>query len=103
MRGAFEVFVDIIIVCSIIGLIWLSSVIWKEGVGGAGSVGKAFPITEGVVGAYLAFSKFLFQMTSSTGWYAYLKSMLVFILRNKSADYIGNLVKAARFIFPCSL
>lgn len=92
--GAFEVFVDTIIVCTISGLIVVITGVWQTGEGGAGSVGKALTQVFGPVGGIaLAIFIFIFSLTTSTGWYAYLEGLVGFLVRNKPAETRTKIVK----------
>ncbi|WP_303322150.1 alanine/glycine:cation symporter family protein [Cloacibacillus evryensis] len=92
--GAFEVFVDTMIVCTITGLIVVISGVWETGEGGAGSVGKALSQVFGPIGGMaLAVFIFVFAITTSTGWYAYLEALVGYIVRDKPAAVRMKIVK----------
>ncbi|EXG78718.1 alanine/glycine:cation symporter family protein [Cloacibacillus evryensis] len=92
--GAFEVFVDTIIVCTITGLMVVITGVWQAGEGGAGSVGKALSHVYGPVGGMaLAIFIFIFSLTTSTGWYAYLEALVGFMVRDKPAETRRKIVK----------
>lgn len=96
MWGAFEVFVDTIIVCTITGLMVVITGVWQTGEGGAGSVGKALSQVFGPIGGIaLAIFIFIFSLTTSTGWYAYLEALVGYLVRNKPA---ATRTKVVRFI-----
>lgn len=92
--GAFEVFVDTIVVCTITGLIVVITGVWETGEGGAGSVGKALSQAFGPIGGMsLATFIFIFAITTSTGWYAYLEALVGFLVRDKPASVREKIVK----------
>ena len=92
--GAFEVFVDTIIVCTITGLTVVITGVWQTGEGGAGSVGKALSQVFGPIGGIaLAIFIFIFSLTTSTGWYAYLEALVGYLVRDKPAEVRTKIVK----------
>lgn len=105
MWGAFEVFVDTIIVCTITGLIVIVTGAWQTGMGGAGSVGDAFSRVFGPYGGIsLAIFIVTFSLTTTTGWYSYLESLVIYIVQNKTAEERRRIVKAVRLSGPiCTL
>lgn len=101
MWGAFEVFVDTMIVCTITGLIVIVTGAWQTGRGGAGSVGEAFNSVFGQSGSIaLAFFILIFSLTTTTGWFSYLESLIVFCVSNKTHDERMKYVKFVRYTGP---
>ena len=101
MWGAFEVFMDTIVVCSITGLSVLVTGVWQTGRGGAGSVGEAFATVFGQSGLFfIAFCLFLFQITTSTGWYSYLESILSWIASKKTVEQRARFIQFVRIVGP---
>ncbi|MEG1602962.1 MAG: amino acid carrier protein [Cloacibacillus sp.] len=101
MWGAFEVFVDTIIVCTITGLIVVITGVWQTGEGGAGSVGKALSQVFGPIGGItLAIFIFVFSLTTSTGWYSYLEALVGYLTRDKPAAVRMKIVKFITFTGP---
>lgn len=99
--GAFEVFMDTIVVCTISGLLVVITGVWQTGQGGAGSVGEALSSVMGPAGGIaLAFFIFVFSLTTSTGWYAYLESLVDFCVQNKPASVRKKYVNFIRFTGP---
>lgn len=99
--GAFEVFVDTIVICSITALTVLVTGVWQTGEGGAGSVGVAFDMVYGHTGMYLlSLALFLFQVTTTTGWYTYLETILVYFNRKKTREQRLKVIKVIRLIGP---
>lgn len=98
--GAFEVFVDTIIVCSITALVIILTGAWQTGVEGATLTLDAFQIEIGVVGRYIvAISVFLFGLTTTTGWYAYYEILLRHLFKNnvKAKDAI---LRVYKWVYP---
>lgn len=101
MWGAFEVFVDTIIVCSISGLMVIVTGAWKSGHGGAGAVGDALTAVFGSYGAYaLSFFMLIFALTTTTGWFSYLESLIVYCTRNKTREQRMKYIQFVRFTGP---
>ena len=99
--GAFEVFVDTMIVCSITGLMVIVTGAWQTGRGGAGSVGEAFSSAFGPFGAIaLAFFILIFSLTTTTGWFSYLESLIVYCVSNKTHEERMKYVKFVRYTGP---
>lgn len=77
LMGAFEVFADTILVCSMTGLVIITTGFWNSGLEGATLTLTAF---ESVMGygarVVIALSIFLFGLTTSTGWFTYYKVLL---------------------------
>lgn len=78
MWGVFEVFVDTILICSITGLVIVTTGAWKTGIpGGAELTLKAFEMGLGKwASVIVAVSTFLFGWTTATGWYSYYSTVL---------------------------
>jgi AGCS family alanine or glycine:cation symporter len=75
--GAFEVFVDTLVVCTITALVIVVTGEWQSGVAGATLTLNAFEHEIGSIGRIvLAVSIFLFGLTTTTGWYAYYEILL---------------------------
>jgi AGCS family alanine or glycine:cation symporter len=90
LMGAFEVFMDTIVVCSMTGLVIIATGYWDSGLQGATLTLTAF---ESVIGSaarmLIAVSIFLFGMTTSTGWFTYYQVILDHALKGK--DKIKNI------------
>ena len=78
MMGAFEVFVDTILVCSATGLLVICTGYWSSGLTGAELTLTAL---EANIGSFarmaIAISIFFFAMTTGTGWFVYYRTILV--------------------------
>ncbi len=99
--GAFEVFMDTIIVCSISGLMVIITGAWQTGRGGAGSVGDALNSVFGPFGAIaLAFFLVIFSLTTTTGWFSYLESLIVYCVFKKTHEERMRYVKFVRYTGP---
>ena len=101
MWGAMEVFMDTIVVCSITGLMVLSTGMWKTGYGGAGAVGDAFSSVFGPAGGVLlAVFMVLFALTTTTGWFSYLESLMVYIAADKTREQRRKFIQIVRLAGP---
>ncbi|MFV0516618.1 MAG: alanine/glycine:cation symporter family protein [Aminipila sp.] len=84
LMGAFEVFADTIVVCTMTGLVVISTGYWNSGLQGATLTLTAF---ESVMGSFsrilIALSIFLFGLTTSTGWFTYYRVLLDHALKGK--------------------
>lgn len=95
LLGAFEVFMDTIVVCSMTGLVVIVTGFWDSGLQGATLTLTAFESGMGYFGRILvAVSIFLFGLTTSTGWFTYYSVILKHWLGNKK-----KVLKVAEKIF----
>lgn len=84
LMGAFEVFMDTIVVCSMTGLVVITTGFWNSGLQGATLTLTAFESGMGYIGRVLiAVSIFLFGLTTSTGWFTYYSVILKHWLGNR--------------------
>ncbi len=84
LMGAFEVFMDTIVVCSMTGLVVVVTGFWNSGLQGATLTLTAFESGMGFVGRIIVVvSIFLFGLTTSTGWFTYYSVILKHWLGNK--------------------
>ena len=98
--GAFEVFVDTILVCSITALVIILTGAWESGVSGATLTLDAFELEIGVIGRYIvAISVFLFGLTTTTGWYAYYEILLRHLFKKK-IELKDKILKVYKWIYP---
>ncbi|MDG2774683.1 sodium:alanine symporter family protein, partial [Vibrio parahaemolyticus] len=98
--GAFEVFVDTILVCTITALVIVLTGAWKTGASGATLTLTAFEMEIGSIGRYIiAISVFLFGLTTTTGWYAYYEILLRHLMKNKKA-LRDKILKFFRLFYP---
>lgn len=98
--GAFEVFVDTILVCSVTALVIVLTGAWKTGESGATLTLTAFEMEIGSLGRYvIAISVFLFGLTTTTGWYAYYEILLRHLMQNKKSIR-DKILKFFRVFYP---
>ncbi len=84
LMGAFEVFMDTIVVCTLTGLVVISTGFWSSGLEGATLTLTAFESVMGSAARILiALSIFLFGLTTSTGWFTYYQVILDHSLKGK--------------------
>lgn len=77
LMGAFEVFADTIVVCTVTGLVVISTGYWNSGLQGASLTLTAFESVMGPVArGLIAISIFLFGLSTSTGWFTYYSVIL---------------------------
>ncbi len=75
--GAFEVFIDTLVVCTITALVIVVTGVYDTGLTGATLTLTAFEAEIGTIGrSVVAISVFLFGLTTSTGWYTYYEILL---------------------------
>lgn len=83
VMGAFEVFMDTMVVCTMTGLVVICTGYWSSGLQGAELTLTAFESVMGPVArALVAVSIFLFGLTTSTGWFTYYSVILKHWLKN---------------------
>lgn len=84
--GAFEVFVDTIIVCSVTALAVVCTGLWSNGTTGATLTMAAFETTYGMAGrVFMGIMAILFGLTTTAGWYTYYAAVIRRLLRRKPA------------------
>ncbi len=106
MLGAFEVFVDTIIVCTATGLLVITTGFWNSGL-----LGSELTLTalEANVGSFariiIALSIFLFGLTTATGWYTYYLTLLNHAMKDTSPvkKTIMMIYKLLNPVFGCLL
>lgn len=95
--GAFEVFTDTIVICTMTAIVIIITGYWSSGLAGANLTLTAF---ESVMGygarVVLALSIFLFGLTTITGWYTYFEIIVDHAISDSSKikDKILFLLKA---------
>lgn len=98
--GAFEVFVDTILVCSITALVIILTGEWSSGVSGATLTLNAFEVGIGRVGrVVVAISVFLFGLTTTTGWYAYYEVLLRHLFK-KNLAIKDKILAVYKWVYP---
>ena len=99
MLGAFEVFMDSIIVCSATGLVVITTGFWNSGVQGAQLTLDAMEANVGFFArVVVAVSIFLFGLTTATGWYAYYLCLLNHAFKDGKAK--GVILKIYNLLTP---
>jgi len=87
LYGIFEVFVDTILVCTVTGLVILSTGVWAEGATGAALAGHAFSV--GLPGTWgnivVTTSLVLFAFSTLIGWSYYGETGIVYLLGTRAA------------------
>ena len=98
--GAFEVFVDTILVCSITALVIIVTDQWSSGLSGATLTLTAFEVGFGRIGRIVvAISVFLFGLTTTTGWYAYYEVLLRHLFK-KNPAIKDKILGAYKWVYP---
>ena len=78
-------FIDTIIICSITGLVIITSGVWTEGISGASLTSAAFDVALPGVGSHLvAVSLAIFAFTTIIGWSFYGERCIQFLFGEKS-------------------
>jgi AGCS family alanine or glycine:cation symporter len=87
LYGIFEVFVDTILVCSVTGLVILTTGVWADGTTGAALAGQAFSV--GLPGTWgnivVTTSLVLFAFSTLIGWSYYGETGIVYLLGARAA------------------
>lgn len=77
LMGAFEVFVDTIVVCTATGILVIITGFYNSGLQGADLTLSALQSELGMIArVIIALSIFLFALTTATGWYTYYLTLL---------------------------
>jgi alanine or glycine:cation symporter, AGCS family len=98
--GAFEVFIDTIIVATITALTIIITGVWSTGLTGADLTLTAFESGVGEIGrVIIALSIVLFGLTTVTGWYSYYEIILRHLFKNK-INLKNKILKVFIYLFP---
>lgn len=98
--GMFEVFVDTIIVCTIMSLAIIMSGAWRSGIQGAALSVEAFATTYGSLGGkFVGIAILLFGITTQTGWFLYYDVLLRHALQ-KNISLKNKILAVFRAIYP---
>ena len=98
--GAFEVFTDTIIVCTITAIAVLCTGKWSEGFTGATLTIEAFSSVFGRGGeVYIGIMMALFGITTTAGWFTYYISVIKWLFR-KQPVLRDKLCYLFKFVFP---
>jgi len=100
--GLVEVFVDTIIICSITGLVIVTTGAWKTGLSGSELTLHAFSSNIGFWGsAVVAISLFLFAWTTTLGWYGYQEGNVRYIFAfNEKLQSVAVKIFRRIFVLP---
>ncbi|MCQ4726403.1 sodium:alanine symporter family protein [Anaerotignum faecicola] len=99
--GAFEVFVDTIIVCSVTAIAILCTGVWSNGETGATLTMTAFETSYGMFGRiFMGIMAVLFGLTTTAGWYTYYVAVIRHLLRKKTV-LRDNIIQVFKVLFPC--
>ena len=98
--GAFEVFIDTIVVCTLTCLVIIITGVWSSGATGATLTLNAFATGMGSASKiFIATGIFLFGVTTSSGWYAYYEIILRHLM--KSSPRLKNgILKFYKIFYP---
>ena len=98
--GAFEVFVDTIIVCTLTCLVIVITGVWNSGATGATLTLSAFETGMGTASKiFIATGIFLFGVTTSSGWYAYYEIILRHLMKS-SPKLKDSILKFYKIFYP---
>lgn len=98
--GMFEVFVDTIIVCTVMSLAIIVSGVWSSGIEGASLSVAAFGTVYGQLGSkFVGIAILLFGLTTQTGWFMYYEVLLRHALSN-NISLKNKIIAAFRIIYP---
>ncbi|MCJ7855713.1 alanine:cation symporter family protein [Lachnospiraceae bacterium NSJ-143] len=99
--GAFEVFVDTLVVCSVTAIAVLCTGVWSNGTTGATLTMAAFETSYGAVGrVFMGIMAILFGLTTTAGWYTYYVTVIRHLLR-KRPSLRDKIIQIFKVLFPC--
>ncbi|SHH25378.1 alanine/glycine:cation symporter family protein [Virgibacillus chiguensis] len=99
--GAFEVFVDTIVVCSLTAFVIIITGKWSSGMSGAALTLSAFEMGIGDTGrVVITISIFLFGLTTLTGWFVYYEVLLRHLLRNQKRAFKKGVLTFYNWFYP---
>ncbi|WP_249870015.1 alanine/glycine:cation symporter family protein [Oceanobacillus saliphilus] len=99
--GAFEVFVDTIIVSSITAFTIIITGVWSSGLSGADLTLTAFEVGIGETGRIIiALSILLFGLTTLSGWFLYYEILLRHLFKNRKPKVKNTLLKSFIWLYP---
>lgn len=98
--GMFEVFMDTMVVCTVMSLAIILSGVWSSGLQGASMSVAAFGTLYGGLGSkFVGVAILLFGITTQTGWFLYYDVLLRHALNN-NIPLKNKIIKAFRFVYP---
>lgn len=96
----FEVFMDTMVVCTVMSLAIILSGVWSSGLQGASMSVAAFGTLYGGLGSkFVGVAILLFGITTQTGWFLYYDVLLRHALNN-NIPLKNKIIKAFRFVYP---
>jgi AGCS family alanine or glycine:cation symporter len=105
LMGVFEVFIDTIVVCTVVALAIIITGKWSSGMGGATLTLSAFQSELGEIGRYiLTLGILLFGITTSSGFYAQIEVLVRYLIgENRKKALILSIYKWLYPIPPLAL
>lgn len=98
--GMFEVFVDTIVICSLMSLVILTSGVWQSGLTGSALSIAAFSTVYGNIGAkFVAILILLFGITTHSGWFTYYDNVLRFAFED-NIELKNKILFGFKIIYP---
>lgn len=98
--GAFEVFIDTLVVCSVTAFAVLCSGVWDNGQAGATLSITAFQSVFGIYSSvFIGIMALMFGFTTTAGWYIYYANTIAYICRRKPI-LRDHLITAFKIYFP---
>lgn len=98
--GMFEVFIDTIVICSLMSLVILTSGVWQSGLTGSALSIAAFSTVYGSIGAkFVAILILLFGITTHSGWFTYYDNILRFALKD-NIELKNKILFGFKIIYP---
>lgn len=98
--GAFEVFIDTMVVCTLTCLVIIITGVWSSGATGATLTLNAFATGMGSASKiFIATGIFLFGVTTSSGWYAYYEIILRHLMKS-SPKLKDGILKFYKIFYP---
>ncbi len=98
--GAFEVFIDTIVVCTLTCLVIIITGVWNSGATGATLTLNAFATGMGPASKiFIATGIFLFGVTTSSGWYAYYEIILRHLMKS-TPKLKDGILKFYKIFYP---
>lgn len=95
MMGAFEVFVDTMVICTATGLVVIVTGFWNSGLSGAELTLTCLEASVGYAARVLvAISIFLFGLTTITGWFSYYLCILQHAMGDKLSPALEKKILA---------
>lgn len=99
LMGIFEVFIDTFVICSITCLVIMVTGAWSSGASGAHLTLSAFETGVGSGGRMiLAFSVFIFGITTSSGLYAQMEVVMRYLVGERKLKRV--ILTAYKWIYP---